>query len=66
MPVIVEQADWPIWLDEAEGDVGALLRPAPEDVLLLWPVDKKIGKVQNDDPELLEPHAWVEETSTLL
>jgi putative SOS response-associated peptidase YedK len=29
MPVIVERADWPEWLGEAEGDVTALLRPAP-------------------------------------
>jgi hypothetical protein len=26
MPVILEQADWPLWLGEAEGDVSALLR----------------------------------------
>ncbi len=66
MPVIIEQADWPIWLGEADGDVGALLRPAPEDMLLLWPVDKKVGNVQNDGPELLEPHARAEEAPTLL
>jgi putative SOS response-associated peptidase YedK len=56
MPVIVERADWPVWLGEAEGDVAALLRPAPEDVLRLWPVDKQVGNVRNDGPELLEPH----------
>jgi putative SOS response-associated peptidase YedK len=33
MPVIIEKADWPTWLGEVEGDVPALLRTAPEDVL---------------------------------
>jgi hypothetical protein len=55
MPVIIEPADWPIWLGETEGAVGALLRPAPEDVLRVWPVNKKVGNVKNDGPELLEP-----------
>ena len=32
MPVILEEADWPTWLGEAEGDpVSLLLRPAPDD-----------------------------------
>jgi putative SOS response-associated peptidase YedK len=55
MPVIIEKADWPLWLGEAEGDPAALLRPAPEDVLRLWPVDKKVGNVRNDGPDLIEP-----------
>jgi putative SOS response-associated peptidase YedK len=55
MPVIVEKADWPLWLGEAEGDVTALLRRAPEDVLRFWPVDRKVGNVRNDGPELTEP-----------
>jgi putative SOS response-associated peptidase YedK len=46
MPEIVERADWPLWLGEAEGDIDALLRPAPEDVLRLWPVDKRVGNVR--------------------
>ena len=40
MPVIIERADWPVWLGEAEGNPSTLLRPAPEDVLRFWPVDK--------------------------
>ncbi len=57
MPVVIERADWPIWPGEAEGAVAALLRPAPQDVLRLWPVDKRVGNVRNDGPALLEPHA---------
>ena len=55
MPVIIEQEDWPLWLGEAEGDPKSLLRAAPEDVLRVWPVDKKVGNFRNDGPELLEP-----------
>jgi putative SOS response-associated peptidase YedK len=55
MPVIVEKADWPVWLGEVEGDVSALLRAAPEDVLRFWPVAKRVGNVRSNGPELLEP-----------
>jgi putative SOS response-associated peptidase YedK len=64
MPVIIEKADWPLWLGEAEGDVPALLRPLPEGVLRTWPIDKRIGQVRNDGPELLEPREASEEADT--
>jgi putative SOS response-associated peptidase YedK len=54
MPVIVEKADWSVWLGEAEGDPAALLRPAAEDVLRLWPVSRAVNNVRNDGPELLD------------
>jgi putative SOS response-associated peptidase YedK len=38
-----------------EGDPATLLRAAPEDVLRLWPVNKKVGNVRNDGPDLIEP-----------
>jgi putative SOS response-associated peptidase YedK len=57
MPVILEAADWPAWLAEAPGDPATLLRPSPEGVLRFWPVDKRVGNVRNDGPELLEPLA---------
>lgn len=55
MPVIVERADWPVWLGEVEGDAPALLRPLAEGVLKVWPVGKAVGQVRNDGPGLLEP-----------
>jgi putative SOS response-associated peptidase YedK len=60
MPVILEQNDWPLWLGETEGDVQALLRPAAEDILIVWPIDPKVGNVTNDGPELIEPVAEAE------
>jgi putative SOS response-associated peptidase YedK len=60
MPVILERKDWPVWLGETDGDVLALLRPAGEDVLRFWPVDKKVGNVRNDGPDLIEPVVEIE------
>jgi putative SOS response-associated peptidase YedK len=57
MPVILEAADWPGWLGEVEADPRTLLRPAPEGILRMWPVDKRVGNVRNDGPELLVPLA---------
>jgi putative SOS response-associated peptidase YedK len=53
MPVILEKVDWSLWLGEVEGDVPALLRPLPEGVLRTWPIEKRVGNVKNDGPELL-------------
>ena len=66
MPVILEKANWPVWLGEVEGDVAALLRAAPEGVLLVWPIDKQVGNVKNDGPELLKRQGAEEEQPTLL
>ncbi len=42
-PVILEEQDWPVWLVEADGDHGALLRPAPDGTLRTWPVHRRVG-----------------------
>jgi putative SOS response-associated peptidase YedK len=57
MPVILEQADWPGWLGEAEIDFSTMLRPSADGVLRIWPVGKRVGNVRNDGPELLAPAA---------
>jgi putative SOS response-associated peptidase YedK len=62
MPVIIEKADWPVWLGEAEGEPAALLRSAPNDVLRVWQVDKKVGNVRNDGPDLIKPVTELEPT----
>ena len=58
MPVILLPESWDAWLDPDNKDVEqltALLEPAPEDLLMLWPVDPAVGNVRNNRPELLEP-----------
>ncbi len=53
MSVIIEPADWPAWLGEAKGDPTALLRPAPDDVLGVWPIGVTVRRMPNDGPDLL-------------
>jgi putative SOS response-associated peptidase YedK len=55
MPVIIEPENWPLWVGEVIGNPVTLLRPAAEGVLRFWPVDKKVGNVWNDEPDLIEP-----------
>jgi putative SOS response-associated peptidase YedK len=62
MPVIIEKADWSVWLGETEGNPAVLLRPVPNDVLRVWQVDKKVGNVRNDGPDLINPVAGPEPT----
>jgi putative SOS response-associated peptidase YedK len=44
MPVILADADWPKWLGEApatEEELVAMLTPCPDDMMRMWPVDKR-------------------------
>jgi putative SOS response-associated peptidase YedK len=54
MPVVLERADWPLWLGEAEGDRSALLRPS-DAAFRFWPIATTVNNVRNDGPKLLEP-----------
>jgi putative SOS response-associated peptidase YedK len=60
MPVILPPKAWPTWLgeDEVESDaVKALLAPYPADDITMWPVNKRVGNVRNNDLSLIEPIA---------
>ena len=54
MPVVLEEADWPLWLGEGDGDPMALLRPAADDLLTLWPVSRAVNSVRNNGADLLD------------
>ena len=46
IPVLLSPADWPAWLGETsvnEEELKALLKPAPSDMLALWPVASGLG-----------------------
>jgi putative SOS response-associated peptidase YedK len=51
----LDKKDWAIWLGEMDEDARALLLPAGEDVLEVWPIDKKVGNVRTDGPDLIRP-----------
>jgi putative SOS response-associated peptidase YedK len=58
MPVILPPEAWDAWLDPDNTDteqLAELLRPAPEELLALWPVDPAVGNPRNNRPELQEP-----------
>jgi putative SOS response-associated peptidase YedK len=70
MPVILAEEDWPKWLGEAsanEAELKALLKPYPSEQMKLWPVDKNVGNVRNNGPDLIRTVALTEpEQSDLL
>ena len=58
MPVILDETNWPKWLGEEpapEQELLALLKPCPDYVLKIWPVDNRVGNVRNTGPELANP-----------
>jgi putative SOS response-associated peptidase YedK len=61
MPVILQGLDEEaLWLDAAITDVNAvtsLLRPAPSATLEVYPVSKRVNRVTNTGPELIQPVA---------
>jgi putative SOS response-associated peptidase YedK len=60
MPVILPPEAWPAWLGEEPSEsaqLKAMLGPYPADRMTMWPVDKRLGNVKNNDPSLVEPVA---------
>jgi putative SOS response-associated peptidase YedK len=71
MPVIVKPEDYDLWLDPGMRDPGGvadLLRPLDARLMKKYPVSKKVGNADNDDPGCIEevlPATPVEETGRL-
>jgi len=58
MPVVLDDNDWPAWLGETpanDNQLKAMLKPYPSERMIAWPVDRKVGNVKNEGPELAEP-----------
>ena len=58
MPVLLAPDNYAMWLGEtpaAESELKALLRPYPDNAMAFWPVDRKVGNVKNDSPDLFSP-----------
>ena len=54
MPVVLEPADWPVLLGEADGGPAAPLRPAADGVLRAWPISTRVNAPRNNTPDLLD------------
>jgi putative SOS response-associated peptidase YedK len=58
MPVVLGPGAVPAWLGEEPATVDALkalLVPYPPERMMAWPVDRRVGNVQNEGPDLAEP-----------
>jgi putative SOS response-associated peptidase YedK len=58
MPAIVGPDGIAPWLGEEPvtlEELKAILRPYPSERMTMWPVDKRVGNVKNEGPELAEP-----------
>jgi putative SOS response-associated peptidase YedK len=56
MPVILDPADWDLWLSERASlaDLRKLLFPLPAEALDIFPVSSAVNNVRNDGADLLE------------
>ena len=64
MPVIIPGRDYDRWLKaDPERPPIDLLRPFDADKMTAWKVDKAVGNVKNDSPELIEPASATPESS---
>jgi putative SOS response-associated peptidase YedK len=58
MPLIVDPADYDLWLDPEVKDPARLqdlLRPLPADEMEALPVSARVNSPANDDPSCVEP-----------
>lgn len=58
MPVVLPPDAWDAWLDRDNDDVdtlAAFLKPAPDDLLELYPVATDVNSVQNNGEHLVAP-----------
>jgi putative SOS response-associated peptidase YedK len=56
MPVILKPEQWPQWLAEkpvSPGQLQAMLKPFPADLMACWPVGQAVNKVENDEAGLV-------------
>ncbi|MGP6087129.1 SOS response-associated peptidase [Antarctobacter jejuensis] len=55
MPVVLDPADWALWLGESGRGAATLMKPAPEDALEFYRVDPRVNSNRASGPELIEP-----------
>ena len=66
MPMILPERDYSRWLDvDAPPLPMDLLRPYDADQMTAWRVDKRIGNVRNDTPDLLQEQSAAPEEPSL-
>ncbi|MCS7273190.1 MAG: SOS response-associated peptidase [Fimbriimonadales bacterium] len=63
MAVVLPPEAYALWLspDAKPSELDALLKPAPNDLLIAYPVSTRVNNPANDDPSLIEPITLTEE-----
>lgn len=63
MAVVLPPDAYDLWLspNAKPAELDALLKPAPDDWLIAYPVSTRVNNPNNDDPQLIEPVAPSEE-----
>jgi putative SOS response-associated peptidase YedK len=54
MPLVLEPHTWEGWLRGDPDTAASLMKPANEDALVSRPVNKAVGNVKNNGPELVQ------------
>ena len=57
MPLILDPADWPLWLGEAGHGAATLMRPGPEGRLAWHRVDPRVNSNRASGADLIDPVA---------
>lgn len=56
MPVIIDREDYAMWLyADTEGEINALLQPAPDGLLQMHEISQDVNVVRNNTKELIGP-----------
>jgi putative SOS response-associated peptidase YedK len=58
MPVLLPPNRWAAWLGETpatDSELKTMLKPYPGSAMAFWPVDRRVGNVKNDSPDLFTP-----------
>lgn len=58
MPALLPPQSWAAWLGESpasERELKAMLKPYPGGAMAFWPVDRRVGNVRNEGPDLFAP-----------
>jgi putative SOS response-associated peptidase YedK len=55
MPVVIDEEDWGLWLGEKGHGAATLMKPAQEDLLSFYQVDRAVNSSRASGPELIEP-----------
>lgn len=55
MPAMLEKTAREAWLTGTADEAWATLTPYPDDLMVAWPVSKRVNSPKNNEPTLIEP-----------